>query len=334
MQQIDDLAGEPLEFVVEIVGEKIDPLVRALDPAAHFGEMFRLFVAQLVELGPELAQQFFEFLFQRRPPLEMVDDLEKHEQNRRQRRRVDQPRREMLGIGRGDFLRQDRHEQQGRRIAVKINHGWFRSGGASGCDGAGGVAKDFTALGGKVGSAGPGVETEEGESVEVGGDGVKLVTLGVGKVDKDAVLQAGKAQIDRLKAASQEIIFKVLDIVGGCEGGGVETPCLGLVKEIVDEMDELAAGFGNFSDHINFVFSDFTSPISPIPLQSRRAGALGDVSVEKKRPGFPVAHFPARRPQFSSIARLGTRTGEGIGRVVMLLVRDQENASDRSARSR
>ena len=115
--------------------------------------------------------------------------------------------------------------------------------------GAGGVAKDFTALGGKVGSAGPGVEAEEGEAVEVGGDGVKLLTLGVGETDKDAVLQAGKAQIDRLKAASHEIIFKVLDIIGGGGGGGVEAPRLGLVKEIIDEMDELAAGFGNFGDH-------------------------------------------------------------------------------------
>ena len=44
MQEVDDLAGQPLEFVVEIVGEKIDALVRALDPAANLGEIFRLFV--------------------------------------------------------------------------------------------------------------------------------------------------------------------------------------------------------------------------------------------------------------------------------------------------
>jgi hypothetical protein len=115
--------------------------------------------------------------------------------------------------------------------------------------GAGRVAKDFTALGGKVGSAGAGVETEEGEGVEVGGDGAKLLTLGVGKVDKDAVLQAGQAQIDRLKAASKEIVFKVLNIIGGLCGRGIETPRLGLVKKVVDKMNQLAAGFGNFSDH-------------------------------------------------------------------------------------
>jgi hypothetical protein len=232
--------------------------MRALDPAPHLGEMLRLLVAQLVQLGPELAQQFFQLLFQRRPPLEMVDDLEKHEKDRGQRRGVDQPRGETLGVGRGDLLRQDRHQQQGESIAVKISHGLVLVAAARraaiglacipGC-GAGGGAKDFTALGGKVGSAGPGVETEEGEGVEVGPDGAKLDTLGVGKVDKDAVLQPGKAKIDRLKAASQEIVFEVLDIIGGLGGGGIETPRLGLVKKIVDEMDELAARFGNFRNH-------------------------------------------------------------------------------------
>ena len=114
---------------------------------------------------------------------------------------------------------------------------------------AGGGAKDFTALGGKVGSAGPGVETEEGEGVEVGGDGVKLLTLGVGEVDKDAVLQAGKAEVDRLKAASQEIVLEILDIIGCLGGGGVETPGLGLVKKVVNEVNELAARGGDFGDH-------------------------------------------------------------------------------------
>jgi hypothetical protein len=247
VEEIDDVAGQALEFVVEIVGEMIDALVGALDPAADFGEVFRLLVTQLVELGPELAQQFFEFLFQRRTPLEMVDDLEEHEENRGQRGGIDEPRGEALGIGRRDFLRQDRHEQQGEHVAAKVNHGWVGLGGVPG--GAGGGAKDFTALGGKVGSAGPGVETEKGGGVEVGGDGAKLLTLGGGEVDKDAVLQAGKAEIDRLKAASQEIVFEVLDIIGSLGGGGVETPGLGLVKKIVDKMDELAAGFGNFGDH-------------------------------------------------------------------------------------
>jgi hypothetical protein len=132
-------------------------------------------------------------------------------------------------------------------------------------DGAGGVAKDFTALGGKVGSAGAGVEAEEGEGVEVGGDGAKLLTLGVGEVDKDAVLQPGKAEIDRLKAASQEIVFKVLDIIGGLGGGGVETPGLGLVKKIVDEMNELAAGLGNFGNHIYSGGSTSGVPACPDP---------------------------------------------------------------------
>jgi hypothetical protein len=94
---------------------------------------------------------------------------------------------------------------------------------------AGGVAKDLTALGGKVGSAGAGVESEEGEGVEVGDDGAKLLTLGVGEVDKDAVLQAGKAQIDRLKAASQEVVLEILHIVGRGAGRGIEASRLGLV---------------------------------------------------------------------------------------------------------
>ena len=107
----------------------------------------------------------------------------------------------------------------------------------------------MSAVGGKVSGAGAGVETEQRERVEIGDDGVKLLTLGVGEVDKDAVLQAGKAQIDRLEAASQEIVLEVLDIIGSLGCGGVETPRLGLVKKIIDEMNELAARFGNFSDH-------------------------------------------------------------------------------------
>ena len=109
----------------------------------------------------------------------------------------------------------------------------------------------MTALGGKVGGAGAGVESEEGGGVEVGGDGAKLLTLGVGKVDKDAVLQPGQAEIDRLKAASQEIVFKVLDIIGSLCSGGIESPRLGLVKEIIDEMNKLAAGLGDFGNHKN-----------------------------------------------------------------------------------
>jgi hypothetical protein len=109
--------------------------------------------------------------------------------------------------------------------------------------------KDFTALGGKVGRAGPGVEAEEGEGVEVGREGVKLLTLGVGETDQDAVLQAGKAQVDSVKIASQQLVFKVLNIVGGLGGGGVEPSRPGLLQEVVNEMDELGAGLGYFGDH-------------------------------------------------------------------------------------
>jgi hypothetical protein len=65
------------------------------------------------------------------------------------------------------------------------------------------------------------------------------------------VLQAAKAQIDRIEAAREQVVLKALDIVGGLGGGGVEAPGLGLVKEVIDEVDELAAGFGNFSDHVS-----------------------------------------------------------------------------------
>jgi len=123
---------------------------------------------------------------------------------------------------------------------------------------AGGVAKDFTALGGKVGSAGAGVEAEQGVAVELGGDGAKLLTLGVGETDQDAVLQAGKAQIDSIEIASQQLVLEMVNIVGGLGGGGVEAPRLGLVEEVIDEMDELCAGLGYFGDHIwRFLYGDF-----------------------------------------------------------------------------
>jgi hypothetical protein len=109
--------------------------------------------------------------------------------------------------------------------------------------------KDFTALGGKVGCAGAGVEAEEGEGVEVGREPAKLLTFGVGETDQDAVLQAGKAQVDSVKIASQELVFEVVDIVGGLGGGGVEAPGLGLMQEVVDEVNELGAGLGDFGDH-------------------------------------------------------------------------------------
>ena len=44
-------------------------------------------------------------------------------------------------------------------------------------------------------------------------------------------------------------------------------------------------------------------------LQSRRAGTLGDGSVGKVRPGFPVALVSARRPQFLQGAGLRLDSG-------------------------
>ena len=92
----------------------------------------------------------------------------------------------------------------------------------------------MTAVGGKVGSAGAGIEAEEGEAVEVGDDGAKLLTFGVGKVDKDAVLQAAEAQVNSINVASEEVVFKALDVVGGLRRGGIEAARLGLVKEVID----------------------------------------------------------------------------------------------------
>ena len=51
VQDVDDLAGQALEFVVEVVGEMVDALVRAFDPAADFGEVLGLLAAELVELA-------------------------------------------------------------------------------------------------------------------------------------------------------------------------------------------------------------------------------------------------------------------------------------------
>ena len=116
--------------------------------------------------------------------------------------------------------------------------------------GGGGGAKDFTALGGKVGCAGPGVEPEKGEGVEVGRDAVKLLTLGVGETDQDAVLQAGKAQIDSIEIASQQLVLEMLNIVGRLGGGGVKAPRLCLMQEVIDKVNKLAARLGNFGDHV------------------------------------------------------------------------------------
>jgi hypothetical protein len=113
-----------------------------------------------------------------------------------------------------------------------------------------GSLKDLTALGGKVGRAGPGVEAEEGEGVEVGGEGVKLLTLGVGETDQDAVLQPGQAQIDSIEIASQQLVLELPDIIGRLGGGGVEAPCLGLVEKVIDQVNELGRGLGYFGNHV------------------------------------------------------------------------------------
>ena len=193
--------------------------------------------------------------------------------------------------------------------------------------GAGRGAKDFTALGGKVGSPGPGVETEEGEGVEVRDDGAKLLTLGVGEVDKDAVLQAAKAQIDRLKAASQEIVLEVLHIGRGLGGGGVETPGLGLVKKVVNEVNELAARGGDFGDHdFRWRVSLWPDPLLPhqwangsgqrLTLQEKRSaarGALGDGSVGRVRPGYSSGARPRATAAVSFVVSFGSETVRGIG---------------------
>jgi hypothetical protein len=240
VEEVDDLAGEALEFVVEVVGEVVDPLVRAFHTEPDFAEVLGLLVADLVELGAQLAQEFFQFLLERRAALEVVDDFEEDEQNGGERGGVDEPGGEADGIGRRHFLGEDGHEQEGEGVAVEVGHGLVSGGGGSG--GAGRVAKDLTALGGEVGSAGPGVEAEEGEAVEVGDNGAKLLTFGVGKVDKDAVLQAVQPQINSAEAASEQVVLEALDIVGGLGGRSVEAPGLGLVKEVIDEVNELAAG--------------------------------------------------------------------------------------------
>ncbi len=113
----------------------------------------------------------------------------------------------------------------------------------------------MTAVGGKVSGAGAGVESEEGEGVEVGREGVKLLTLGVGKVDKDAVLQAAQAQVDRIKAAREQVVLKVLHIGCRLRRGSIKPPCLGLVEKIIDQMNKFAAGFGNFRNHMEWIFS-------------------------------------------------------------------------------
>jgi hypothetical protein len=97
-------------------------------------------------------------------------------------------------------------------------------------------AKQLSALGGKVSGPGPGVEPEKGKPVETGLDSVQLLSVGDGNVDKYAVLQPGKTQIERLEAASQEIVLEIFDIGGGLVDGGIQPPGLGLVQKIVHQV--------------------------------------------------------------------------------------------------
>jgi hypothetical protein len=123
VEEIYDFSGEALEFVVEVVRQQIYPLVSTFDPAANLGEMLGLLVTELIELGAQLAQKFLEFLFQRGSTLEVVDHLEKDEENRRQRGRIDEPRGEMRGVRRRNFLRVDRNQKEGRGFAKRGHHG-------------------------------------------------------------------------------------------------------------------------------------------------------------------------------------------------------------------
>ena len=93
---------------------------------------------------------------------------------------------------------------------------------------------DLTALGGKVGRAGPGIEPEQREGIEVGRNGVKLLTLGVGETDQDAVLQPGQPQIDSIQIASQQLILEMLHIVRRLGSGGIKPPGSGFMKIIVN----------------------------------------------------------------------------------------------------
>jgi len=52
----------------------------------------------------------------------VIDDLEEDEEDGGERRCIDEPSGEVRGIGRGNFLGEDGHEQQGKGIAVERDH--------------------------------------------------------------------------------------------------------------------------------------------------------------------------------------------------------------------
>ncbi len=246
VQDVDDLPGQPLQLVVEVVREVVDPLVRAFDPPAHLGDMLGLLDAELVELGADLPHELFQLLFEGRPALEVIEELEEDEDHGGGGGGIDQPGGEARGVGRGHFLREQ--NGGGDHEAVEV-HGAVGSGGRRVSGGGGAGLKDLTALGGKVGSAGPGVEAEEGVAVEVGRDGAKLLTLGAGETNKDAVLQPGQAKIDSIETASQQVVSERGHIRRGPLGGGIDAPGLGLMENIVNKVNELRTGLGQFRDH-------------------------------------------------------------------------------------
>ena len=62
-----------------------------------------------------------------------------------------------------------------------------------------------------------------------------------------------KEQKMALAIASEQLVLEMVNIVGGLGGGGVDSPGLGLVQEVIDVMEELRAGLGYFGDHISRV---------------------------------------------------------------------------------
>jgi hypothetical protein len=124
VEEVDDFAGEPLEFVIEVVGEVVDALVGAFDAVADFGKVLGLLLADLVEFGAELAQEFLEFLFERGAAFEVVDDFEEDEENGGERSGINQPGGEAKGIGRGEFLGENKVEGGSEKEEVG-GHGAF-----------------------------------------------------------------------------------------------------------------------------------------------------------------------------------------------------------------
>ena len=124
VQDVDDFAGQTLELVVEVVCEVVDTLVRTLDAGADFGQVLGMLDTDLVELAANLAQEFFQLLLERRPALEVIEDLEEDEQDRAKRGGIDEPRGEPRCVRHRHFLRE---EIVGRKKEEGGNHGVVRS---------------------------------------------------------------------------------------------------------------------------------------------------------------------------------------------------------------